>query len=217
MSCMVLSKKGLRSLFFKMLLPICVLPLLVMSGCGKGDKSEGQLVVFKTDAEKIIEFVNNAYHCKEAKVLKGMYKPNYDLYAVVYEINSGTDFGIKFMLAHLHADSVIVDYTSNLVDGAVNQSVFETVKIPGANYDMAYYSSSDYFMGSGGGEMFTYVIDFNTSSIGYGHMFISVGGVPNFYIPATVKGQNIREYLIGRIKSDFSDIKVVSQDYKFVN
>jgi len=146
-----------------------------------------------------------------------MYKPKYDLYAVVYEVNSGTDFGIKFMLAHLNADTVMVDYTSGLFDGAVNESIFETVKISGLDYDVVYYNSSDYFMGSGGGEVFTYVIDFYTSLIAYGHLYINGSETPSFYVPSAVRDSNVRDYLVKRIKSDFSDIKLVSQDYKFVN
>ncbi len=213
----MLSKKGLKSQYFNLLCSLFFFALVVLPGCGKNDKSEGQPVAFKTEDERIIEFVNTTYHCKEAKVLKGMYKPEYDLFAVVYEVNSGTEFGIRFLLVHLHADSVVVDYSSNLIDGAVNQSAFERVRIPGKNYDLVYYNSTDYFMGSGGGEVFTYVIDFNEPLIAYGHMFISGSGAPNFYIPSSVKDQSIRDYLLRRIKSDFSDVKPVSQDYKFVN
>jgi hypothetical protein len=217
MNYMVLFKKAQKLRFFKLFYALCFLVIVMFSGCGKNDKNQEQPVSFKTEDERIVEFVNNTYHCKEAKVLKGVYKPNYELFAVVYEINSGTDFGIKFMLAHIHADSVIVDYNSNLVDGAVNQSVFERVNVTGKGYDLVYYSSSDYFMGSGGGEVFTYVIDFNEPSLAYGHLYISGEGAPKFYIPSTVEDKSIREFLIRRIKSDFSDIKPVSQDFKFVN
>jgi len=214
---MVLFKKGQKLQYIKSSVLLSIMVIILFSGCGKKVDNKEQQAAFKTDDERIIEFVNNRYRCKEVKVLSGTFKPNYSLYAVVYEVNSGTEFGIKFLLAHVHTDSVIVDYNSNLFDGAVNQSVFERVNIPGKGYDAVYYNSAGYFMGSGGGEVFACLVDFQEASVVTGHVFISGDSEPKLYIPATVKEKSVRDFLVRRINNDFPGIKQVSHDVKLVD
>ena len=214
---MVLFKKGQKLQYIKLPALLSIVVIIFFAGCEKKNENQEPQAAFKTDNERIIEFVNNRYHCKEVKVLNGSFKPNCNLFAVVYEVNSGTEFGIKFILAHIASDSVIVDYNSDLFDGAVNQSIFEKTNLPGKGYDAAYYNSAGYFMGSGGGEVFAYVVDFKDAIIASGHIFISGESGPKLYIPATVKDKITRDALIKKIKNDFPEIKPVSQDVKFVD
>jgi hypothetical protein len=193
-----------------------MLVFLIISGCTKKENNVPQNSL-KSDDERIIEFINAQYHCKEVKILNGVFKPNINGFAAVYEVNAGTEFGIKFMLAHIQSDSIVVDYNSKLVDGAVNQSIFERVRITDNSSDAVYYNSSGYFMGSGGGEVFAYVVDFNETTVSFGHVYVTGENQPKLYIPATVKDKETRNFLLNKVRVDFPNVKLVNQDFKFVD
>jgi hypothetical protein len=217
MNYVALLKKGQKLRYFRISsFLMLVLISLFLSACEKKDENDAGIVK-RTEEQIIADFARAHYHGSEVKLMTGEFKVReLNLTAVILEENSGTEFGIRFLLVHLAADSVIVDYVSNILDGSVTDAVIEKVRLSGSNYEQLYYYSAGYFMGSGGGEAFAYVIDFNLSKVSMAHVYISRDKSPKLFISATVQNKEVREFFIKKFRADFPDLELVSRDYKFV-
>jgi hypothetical protein len=79
-------------------------------------------------------------------------------------------------------------------------------------YEMIYYDSQDYFMGSGGGEVFTYIIDLNDRSAYYAHFYTTPDKPVSLYLSPNVIKPGIRDFLIKNFQKDYPSLQIVNKD-----
>jgi len=102
------------------------------------------------------------------------------------ELTENNNWGIKFILLEL-ADNQL-------------------------NYDLIYYNSQDYFWGSGGGEVFSYLINFAENKTYYTHLFSESRKPAELFLSKNITDSEIRKFFISNFKKDYPDLKLASED-----
>ena len=178
----------------------------------------------KTPPEKIttsVNFNNPEIVNQEAKNVLGenmkfAYKGTFDKDSVV-EITAGTEienkdeWGIKFYLLKLEEDKLKIVFQTSLLNGSFKESLTKKIKFPAFNYELLYYNSQDYFLGSGGGEVYSYIIDFNNKNTFYAHLF-SEGEKVSLFLSDNIDNPDIKNFFILNFKRDYPNLKIVQKD-----
>jgi len=201
------------SLNKKLNLILLVFTFLIYS-CGERKSSSGKV-------EPIQKYNNPAVVNKEARDILGpdikfAYKGNFDKDSVV-EVAAGTEvenkneWGIRFFLLKVNKEKLSEVNQTELLNGSFNESLTKKIKFPSLNYELVYYNSQDYFLGSGGGEVFSYIVDFNEQKTFYAHLFSERNSV-SLFLSDNIDNPEIKNFFIANFKRDYPNLKIVTKD-----
>jgi hypothetical protein len=127
------------------------------------------------------------------------------------EILTKKEWGIKFHLFEVKDNKPEKKNDTKLLDGSFKDCRVEKLNISGIDNDLIYYNSLNYFMGSAGGEIFSYIIDFKIQKTYYAHL-VSEPGKPVLLFLSGNNNQEINGYFTSTFKKDFPAFKIVSKD-----
>lgn len=124
------------------------------------------------------------------------------------------EWGIKFLSAINGSDSLIKLNETKLLDGSFKGGKVQKINLPNYKNNFVYYNSQEFFMGSGGGEIFAYLINFMNNEIYYAHFFMLPNKPASLFLSKNILDKNIKEFFINEYKNDFPSLKIVEKDYK---
>jgi len=130
------------------------------------------------------------------------------------EINTKDSWGIKFAFLDISGDEPKKTYETKLLDGSFENSRFDKIKLPSFDYELLYYNSDDFFMGSGGGEIFSYIVDYYKKDVYYSHLVADSKRI-SLYISDNIKDEEIRNFFFSSFKKDFPSYELVLKDVEF--
>ena len=128
------------------------------------------------------------------------------------EINNSKDWGIKFMLQKYKDDSLKTVFQSGLMDGSFSESLVKKIELPSFKYNLIYYNSLDYFLGSGGGEVYSYIVDYNKEKIYYAHLIIEQSEAISLFLSENIDKPEIKDYFMKTFMNDYPSLKIISKD-----
>jgi len=128
------------------------------------------------------------------------------------EIENKDVWGIKFHLLKKSGDEFTKGFETGLLEGSFNKCLVEKIKFPSISHELIYYNSKDYFLGSGGGEIFSYLIDFKGKKCYYAHLFSDAGQPVSLYLSPNIKDKNIKDFFVSNFKRDYPALNIVSKD-----
>jgi hypothetical protein len=128
------------------------------------------------------------------------------------EIENNKDWGIKFTQLEIVDDEFKVKFETNLLDGSFKQSFVDKIKFASFDNELIYYNSQDYYLGSGGGEIFSYIIDFTAKQVYFAHLIIEPSTSISLFISGNTKSKELRNFFVLTFKKDYPDLKVVDKD-----
>jgi len=128
------------------------------------------------------------------------------------ELTENNNWGIKFILLELADNQLKKTFESELLDGSFKGCLVKKIKFPKMNYDLIYYNSQDYFWGSGGGEVFSYLINFAENKTYYTHLFSESRKPAELFLSKNITDSEIRKFFISNFKKDYPDLKLASED-----
>ncbi len=145
------------------------------------------------------------------------YKGSYDMdtsieIATGIEINNSKDWGIKFDLMKYSNGSLKTVFQSGLLDGSFSESLVKRINLPAYNYDLIYYNSLDYFLGSGGGEVYSYIVDYDSSQVYYAHLIIEQSESISLFLSENIKNKEVKDYFVKNFTNDYPSLKIISKD-----
>ena len=132
-------------------------------------------------------------------------------FAVGTEINKPDKWGIQFHLMKDSGNKIEEVYSTDLLEGSFTDAMVRKEKPDSVNYDLIYYNSLDYYLGSGGGEIFAYLIDFNKKQTYYSHLFTEKGRAISLFISAN-SAPGIKNYFVKVFKKDYPNLRIVDKD-----
>lgn len=128
------------------------------------------------------------------------------------EITEKNFAGIKFyLLKQTDEDTFAVAFESGLLNGSFRQSLTKKIKFPQYNYELLYYNSQDYYMGSAGGEIYSYIVDFSLRNVYFAHLVVSKAG-PDLFLSSNIKDPDLKNFYISYFKKDYPNLKLLSKD-----
>lgn len=139
-------------------------------------------------------------------------------YAAGVEYSSKDQMGIRFYCFSPVQDGQYKKiFSSPLLNGSFESALVKKIKIATTDNELIYYNSQDYFMGSGGGEIFSYIIDAAKGKVYYAHFFTVPQKPVSLFISREVDRREIRDFFVRVFKKDYPDMKLVNKDYDLEN
>ena len=192
--------------------------LAFLLSCGDSDE--------KKNKAPLKDFRDPAVQLREAKSLLGdnariTFIGNFDKddneeIVAGSEINTKDEWGIKFTSININSEKPEKIFETSLLEGSIEESRIEKLNLSSKDYDLLYYNSLDFFMGSGGGEVFCYIIDFNEKEAYYAHLVADNKKV-SLYLSDNIKNDDVRQFFLNTFKRDFPTYILVQQDIKYDN
>ena len=190
---------------------------LIFSSCEKKQQKQVSYAVSPDSALKIDKAILAVYAQRilgpKIKIFDyGIYQADSSRGLVVGKNITGDSlWGMKFYYFKLVKNEPQLIYETPLLKGSFNESLVRRIKMINYTYEMIYYDSQDYFMGSGGGEIFTYIIDLNNRAIYSAHFFTIPDKPVSLYLSDNIKPE-IKEFLVKHFQRDYPNLHIVSND-----
>jgi len=193
---------------------------LILISCGEKNN--------KKDLGIVSKYNDPVFVLNQTKALLGnnvMFakKGSYDLDTVV-EVAAGTEtssahkWGIRFYFLKLIGNNLTEIYDTGLLTGSFKESLINKIKFPEFDYELIYYNSQDYFLGSGGGEIFSDIINLNEHQVYYAHLIIeSPKPVSLFISKNTDEVKEIKDFFVNNFKRDYPSLKLINKDISIDN
>jgi hypothetical protein len=187
---------------------------LLASCDGKDANNSG--TTQKTDYE------NPQFVIQEAKKALGdnvkfAYKGKYNSDSVIeiaagIEVQNPKEWGIKFLLLKLDGNKLSAVYQTALLNGSFNKCLVQKIKFPMFDYELIYYNSQGYFLGSGGGEVYSYLINFNEGKTYYAHLVDEPGNPASLFLSENIDINEVKSFFVSNFKRDYPAVKVAPKD-----
>ncbi len=173
-------------------------------------------------AEISLDYNNPAVVMQQAKNILGnnvkfAYKGTFDNDSTI-EIAAGTEengpklFGIKFYLLKEIQGKLSISYESPLLNGSYKECLIKKIKFPLLNYELVYYNSQSFYLGSGGGEIFSYIINYKDGKVYYAHFISNPNNPIALYVSKDIDMENIKNFFIANFKRDYPNLKLIDKD-----
>lgn len=177
------------------------------------EKKEKIPVLDFENKTQLLEIVKKHYNKDTQIVLGGMFdETGKNFEAVGTEINNNDEWGIKFTFLEQSGDEFIPQYETDLLDGSFKGSLVDKIKFSSIDYDLVYYNSQGYFLGSGGGEIFSYIIDFENKQVYYAHLVVEAPTETSLFISDNTQNKELVNFFTLSFKKDYPSLKIVKDD-----
>ncbi len=183
--------------------------LLFLVGCGKKDSNQvnyNDMRAIKNLAaqliDKKIEFVTSGnFSSEETKsIVAGT------------EVSGKNQWGISFSLIEKIDDEFEVVYNTGLLEGSFDKCIVDKMKLSSFKGEMVYYNSKDFYLGTGGGDVFLYIINFSAKEIYYAHLIVQKSAGVSLYLSENIEDPMIRKFFIRYFKKDYSTLRIIKSD-----
>lgn len=127
------------------------------------------------------------------------------------EINKPDKWGIEFHLLKVEDDTLAPFFSTGMLEGSFTDAAVKVERSLYSEYDLIYYNSLDYYLGSGGGEVFAYLIDFNKKQTFYSHLIIEKGRKISLFLSEN-STPVIKNYFLSIFKKDYPNLAIIERD-----
>jgi hypothetical protein len=177
------------------------------------DKEEKIPVLDFENKVQVLDIVKKHYNKETQIAFGGLFDETGKQYiAAGYEINNSDEWGIKFEFLEKSGNKFNSKYETELLDGSFKESFVDKIQFSSIDYDLVYYNSQGYFMGSGGGEVFCYIIDFENKQVYYAHLVVESGSSTSLFISENTQNKELINFFTLTFKKDHPDLKIVEDD-----
>ena len=128
------------------------------------------------------------------------------------EISDKKQFGIQFYLIEWIDDEFQKTYSTGLIDGSFDQCTVNKIKFTDFKNELIYFNSDSYYMGSSGGEVFAYIIDFKGKNTFSAHLTVASGGMIVLELSDNIKNRRMQEFFTGYFKRDYPNLSVIQSE-----
>ena len=184
--------------------------LLGLNSCSE-KKKETNLVELKNS------YNNPSFVLGQAKAILGndvqqTFRGRFDRDTVIEviagtEVEKQTEWGIRFYLLKLLDGKLTKVWQTDLLPGSFKGSMCDKIKFPSFDHELLYYNSKDFYMGSSGGEVFTYIINFQDHKTYLAHL-VNEGKPASLYISDNIDVPEIHNFFFGIFKKDYPDLRI---------
>ena len=214
-----LLKKALRLLLDnKNLFLIVIIISLVFESCGGKKSNKNETKVDFENPQIVLQQAKNVLGNNVIYAYKGKFDNDSQIeIAAGVEIQNSKEWGIKFVLLKMEDGSLVKTYESNLLNGSFKECLFQKIKFPMFNYELTYYNSQDYYLGSGGGEIYSYIVNYKEGKTYYAHLISGPSRPISVFLSKNIDIPEIKNFFMSNFKRDFPSFTVVDKDIELKN
>jgi len=208
-----LLKKELKLLSNKFFIKVLLIFVVLFSFISCSDKEEKIPIIDYQNKAQLLEIVKKHYNKDVQFAFGGAFdESGKNGIAVGREIENNDDWGIKFILLEKSGDDFETRYESELLDGSFKECFINKIKFASFDYELLYYNSQNYFIGSGGGEIYAYIVDCENKQIYYAHLVVESAKPASLFISDNADNREIRNFFTLNFKRDYPDLRLVDDD-----
>ncbi len=191
-----------------------IISLLLLINCS--GKKEKPIPKFNfEDKNQVLEIVKNHFDKDISMVFIGNFDNSNQLSVVACaEKMDSINWGIKFYHLFQNNNQIENKYETEILSGSLKESMIDKIKIADKPFELIYYNSLNFFMGSGGGEIYSYIIDFNEKQLYYAHFVDDIEYPASLFISDNAKDLKLRNFIIANFKRDYPNLKIVEKEIK---
>jgi len=162
---------------------------------------------------QVLETIQKFYDKNFEIAVSGLFdKIGKQYIAAGMEVNNNNDWGIKFVFLENIGDEFESKFETDLLEGSFKESLVDKIKISSFNYDLLYYNSQGYYLGSGGGEIFSYIIDFENKQVYYAHLVVESERSVSLFISDNAVNKDVVNFFTFSFKKDYPNLVIVNDD-----
>ena len=183
--------------------------ILLLAACGKKDDTNVNL-----DDPKVVRNVAHKVLDENIKFTTSGYFTSDEIKSIVasVEVSEKNRFGIQFKLIEILDDEFKNVYTTPVLQGSLDKCILDKIKLSSGTGEMIYYNSQDFYMGTGGGEIFSYVINFSNKEIYYAHLIVEHRSGAALYLSENINKPMLRKFFISYFKKDYPNLRIIDSD-----
>lgn len=190
-----------------------VFVIIAISFFSCSDKKEKIPQIDFENKTQVLETVQKFYNKDYQVAISGYFDEIGKQYiAAGQEISNNDDWGIKFTILEKTGNEFESRFETDLLEGSFKESLVDKIKISSFNYDLIYYNSQGYYLGSGGGEIFSYIIDFENKEVYYAHLVVESENSISLFISDNTKNKEVINFFTFAFKKDYPNLVIVNDD-----
>lgn len=186
---------------------------IVLGSISCSDKEEKIPVLDYQNKAQVLDVVKNHFNKDIQVAFAGLFEETGKQFiAAGWEVSNSNEWGIKFSFLEKTGNKFISKYETELLAGSFKESFVDKIKFSSIDYDLVYYNSQSYFLGSGGGEVFSYIIDFENKQVYYGHLIVESESSTSLFISENTSSKELINFFTLTFKKDYPGLKLVQED-----
>ena len=195
------------------LLRVIIIFTLVSLLVSCSEKKEKIPILDLENKVQVLDVVKKYFNKDTQVAFSGMFDETGKRFILAgWEINNNDEWGIKFAFIEQSGNDFITKYETDLLDGSFKESLADKIKFSSFDYDLVYYNSQGYFMGSGGGEVISYIVDFENKQVYYAHFVAETETTANLFISDNTINKELVNFFTATFKKDYPSLKIVEDD-----
>ena len=99
-----------------------------------------------------------------------------------------------------------------MLEGSFDDCIVDKMKFSSSPGEMIYYNSGNYFLGTAGGDVYSYVIDFVKKEVYYAHLVAHKSTQSSLYLSENVQDPLLRKFFISYFKKDYGALNMLKSD-----
>lgn len=128
------------------------------------------------------------------------------------EASEADQFGIAFTLIDFVDDELQVVYTTETLNGSFDKCIVDKMKFSSETNELIYYNSKDYYLGTGGGDVYLYIINFVNREVYYAHLIVEKSVGVSLYLSDNIDDPSMRQFFVSYFKKDYQALRIVRSD-----
>ena len=128
------------------------------------------------------------------------------------ESPENNQWGIKFKLIEKVNNKFQVVYSTDKLEGSFDKCIVDKMKLSTFKGELVYYNSQDYYMGTGGGDVFSYIINFVNSEVYYAHLIAEKSFGASLFLSENIQDPMLRKFFISYFKKDYPSLRIIKSD-----
>jgi hypothetical protein len=186
---------------------------IVLGSISCSDKEEKIPVLDYQNKAQVLDVVKNHFNKDIQVAFAGLFEETGKQFiAAGWEVSNSNEWGIKFSFLEKTGNKFISKYETELLAGSFKESFVDKIKFSSIDYDLVYYNSQSYFLGSGGGEVFSYIIDFENKQVYYAHLIVESESSTSLFISENTSSKELINFFTLTFKKDYPGLKLVQED-----
>lgn len=177
------------------------------------DKQEKIPAVNYENKQELLDIIKKHYNNDASVAIGGMFDARGKEYiACGVEYENSEEWGIKFSFVEKAGEEFNLIYETELLEGSFKESLADKIKLASVDYDLVYYNSQGYFMGSGGGEIFSYLVDMEKKQVYYAHLVVESQSAIYLFISDNTDNKELVNFFTLAFKKDYPGLQIVADD-----
>jgi hypothetical protein len=127
------------------------------------------------------------------------------------EISEKNMWGIKFYLISWIEGEFQIKYVTGLLDGSFVQCLVDKIKFSDSGSELIYYNSKSYFLGTGGGDVYSHIINLKSQKVYSAHLSVISEGRISLELSDNIDKPLIKNFFISYFRRDYPNLRVVEK------